>query len=65
MDIFFMETLVLKLTNVMVDSQLHFVVVIVRVDGEVGQRDGEVLDWRQTVGAPGGETVWARHVPVS
>ena len=23
------------------------------------------LDWRETVGGPGGEAVWARHVPVS
>ena len=52
-------------TNVIVDGPLHFVVVIVRVDSEVVQRDGEVLDWRETVGGPWGETVWTRHVPLS
>ena len=56
---------VIKLTDVMVDSLLHPVVLIVRVDREVGQADGEVLHWAQAVGAAGGETVGAGHVPVT
>ena len=49
----------------MVDSPLLPVVLIVRVDREVGQADGEVLDWGQAVGAAGRETVGAGHVPVA
>ena len=56
---------VIKLTDVMVDSLLHPVVLIVRVDREVGQADGEVLHWAQAVGAAGGETVGPGYVPVT
>ena len=49
----------------MVDRPVHSIVAIVRVESEVSQCDGEVLDWRQTVRGPGGETVGTRHVPVA
>ena len=53
------------LTNVMVDNPLHRVVLILRVEGEVRQGDREVLHWGKTVGAARGETVLARHVPLT